>query len=198
MKSVKEQIVRALEERRNVWSRAGAGADTVATLAKACVTSLRAGGKIFFFGNGGSAAQAEHLAAELVGRYLRDDRPPLAALALGGGGALASALGNDYGFEVIFSRQVEALANKGDVLVGLSTSGRSRNVLEALATGHQHGCITAMFTGDHDLGEMEGVHHLLRVPSRETPAIQELHLFFGHLLCEAIENEFLGSRERAW
>lgn len=197
MKNVKEQIVRALAERRNIWSRAGDGADTVASLAKACVESLRAGGKILFFGNGGSAAQAEHLAAELVGRYLRDDRPPLAALALGGGGALASALGNDYGFEIIFSRQVEALANKGDVLVGLSTSGRSRNVLEALATGQRRGCITALFTGDHDPEEKAVVNHLLRVPSRETPAIQELHLFFGHILCEAIENEFIGSHGRA-
>ena len=102
------------------------------------------------------------------------------------------------GSRAFFSRQVEALANKGDVLVGLSTSGRSRNVLEALATGHRHGCITAMFTGEHDSDEMAVVHHLLRVPTRETPAIQELHLFFGHLLCEAIENEFIGNRERAW
>ncbi|TDI31156.1 MAG: SIS domain-containing protein [Acidobacteria bacterium] len=198
MKNVKGIIVRALEERQHVWARAGAGADIIASLAEACVSSLRAGGKILFFGNGGSAAQAEHLAAELVGRYLRDDRPPLAALALGGGGALASALGNDYGFENIFSRHVAALAHEGDVLVGLSTSGRSRNVLKALAAGHQHGCITAMFTGDHDLEETAGITHLLRVPSRDTPAIQELHLFFGHLLCEAIENEFIGSHERAW
>jgi D-sedoheptulose 7-phosphate isomerase len=127
-----------------------------------------------------------------VGRYLREDRPPLDSLALGGGGALSTALGNDYGFETIFSRQVEAMARSGDVLIGLSTSGRSPNVLAALAAGRRQECVTALFTGEgRGEGTAHPVDHLLQVPSSETPAIQELHLFFGHLLCEVIEQAFI-------
>lgn len=192
MSEARERIVRALSGRRAAWARADDVAAVVADLAMACVNSLRNGGRVFFFGNGGSAAQAEHLAAELVGRYLRDDRPPLDSLALGGGGALATALGNDYGFETIFSRQVEALARAGDLLIGLSTSGRSPNVLAALAAGKRRQCVTALFTGEGRGTEAAAtVDHLVQVPSSETPAIQELHLFFGHLLCEVIEREFI-------
>lgn len=190
----RETVLDALERRRAAWRLADSGASVTAALAADCVTALQAGGQVYFCGNGGSASQAEHLAAELVGRYLRDDRPPLAAVALSASGAVATALGNDYGFETVYARQVEALARPGDIVIGLSTSGRSANVLAALAMARKKRCLTGLFTGA-DRGLNAGVTHLLQVPSSETPAIQEMHLFFGHLLCELIENAFTLNRQ---
>jgi D-sedoheptulose 7-phosphate isomerase len=182
----------ALARRREAWGAADGLADGVADLAAACVAALRAGGQVIFMGNGGSASQADHLAAELVGRYLRDDRPSLPSLALASNGALVTALGNDYGYDEIFARQVRGQARKGDVLIGLSTSGRSANVAAALAEGRTRGCVTALWTGDREAEELPAADHLLRAPSRETPVIQEVHLACGHLLCELIELAFIG------
>ena len=152
----------------------------------ALVGCYRDGGKAILFGNGGSAAQAAHLAAELVGRYLRD-RPPLPALSLLDNHSAVTAIGNDYGFESSFSRQVEAHAAPGDVMIGMTTSGRSPNVVAALQAGRAAGAATIGLAGrsGHDLAA--AADHLLLVPSDDVPRIQEAHLVIGHTLCEIVE-----------
>ena len=151
-----------------------------------CVDSLRAGGKILIAGNGGSAADAQHWAAELVSRF-NYDRPGLAAIALTTDTSALTAIGNDYGYDYTFARQVEALGRAGDVFVGLSTSGNSPNVLRALAAARRLGMFTAGFTGATGGKMAETCDLLVRIPSSRTPAIQECHEVAGHLLCAAIE-----------
>jgi D-sedoheptulose 7-phosphate isomerase len=155
-------------------------------IVEASVRAVVAGGKLVFFGNGGSAADAQHLATELTIRYSQT-RPAISALALTTDTSALTAAGNDFGFGQIFARQVEALVGARDVVFGLSTSGRSANVLNALAAARERGAVTVGFTG-RDGGAMPEVcDHLLRVPS-ETPArIQEIHILVGHMLCGAIE-----------
>lgn len=159
---------------------------TVARAAAMVTASLRAGGKLMLCGNGGSAADAQHWATELVGRF-RHDRPGLAALALTADGTTLTALGNDYGYERVFARQVEALGRKGDVLFALSTSGRSPNILAALAAARASGIATVGFTGAG--GEAMDPHCdiLIRVPHAETARIQEAHEALGHAICALIE-----------
>jgi D-sedoheptulose 7-phosphate isomerase len=155
-------------------------------LVEACVTSLEAGGKILFFGNGGSAADAQHLAAELLVRY-RINRKALAAIALTTDTSTLTACANDYTFEGIFSRQVEALARPGDVLIGISTSGKSPNVVKALQTGKEMGCVAAGLSGG-DGGVMKDLcEPLLVVPSKIVARIQEMHILIGHALCDRVE-----------
>jgi D-sedoheptulose 7-phosphate isomerase len=147
---------------------------------------LRSGGKILTFGNGGSAADAQHLAGELVGRFLRD-RPALAAVALTTDPSVITAVGNDMGYEAVFRRQVEAHGRPGDVAVGISTSGRSANVVEALRVANARGLLTVGMTGGGG-GRLEGkVHYLIDVPSHDTPRIQEVHTMVVHVLCQIIE-----------
>ncbi len=150
--------------------------------------ALRRGGKILWCGNGGSAADAQHLAAELVGR-LGHERPGLAAVALTADGAALTALGNDYGFERVFARQVEALGRKGDVLVAISTSGRSPNVIAALAAAKARGIAAVGLTGKGG-GQMPALCDIcLVVPSDDTQKIQEAHIVLGHVLCALIERQ---------
>jgi D-sedoheptulose 7-phosphate isomerase len=159
--------------------------------AKAMVECYRAGGKAIFCGNGGSAADAQHLAAEFVGRDLAERRP-LAALALNANSSALTAIGNDYGYELSFARQVEAFARPGDVVVGLSTSGNSANVVAALGKAHELGLPTIALTGEGG-GKLRGVADiLLAVASRETPRIQECHILIGHCLCQAVEEALFG------
>ncbi|MGD9971103.1 MAG: D-sedoheptulose 7-phosphate isomerase [Sulfuricurvum sp.] len=147
------------------------------------------GKKILIFGNGGSAADAQHIAAELTGRY-KKERRALPAIALTTDTSALTAIGNDYGYARIFERQVEALANEGDLLIGISTSGNSENVLKALEMGKQIGCDCIGFSG-RDGGKMNAVCDLnLVVPSEDTPRIQEMHILIGHILCQAIESSF--------
>lgn len=149
---------------------------------------LNAGGKVLVFGNGGSAADAQHLAGELVGRYLRDRRA-LPAIALTTDPSIVTAVGNDMGFDVVFRRQVEAHGRKGDVAVGISTSGRSANVVAALEGARTAGLVTVGLTGAGG-GELAGlVDHLIDVPSTDTPRIQEVHGLVVHLLCQIVEDE---------
>jgi len=151
-----------------------------------CVQSLQGGGTIFFCGNGGSAADSQHLAGELVSRFLYD-RPALRGVALNADTAILTAIGNDYGYERSLSRPLEAQARKGDVLVALSTSGRSPNVLAALRSASSVGVSRIGLTG-RDGGDMAQLCDIeLRAPSDSTPRIQEIHLLLGHLLCEGIE-----------
>ena len=149
--------------------------------------SLRNGGKVLSFGNGGSAADAQHLAAELVGRYLRN-REAWPALALNTDPSILTAVGNDLGFEAVFARQVEAHGRRGDVAVAISTSGRSPNVLAALRTARERGLVTVGLTGRGG-GAVAGlVDHLLDVPHAHTPRIQEVHAMVVHVLCEIVED----------
>ena len=154
--------------------------------ADALISAYRAGHKALFFGNGGSAADAQHLAAEFVGRYLRE-RDPMPALALNANSSAITAIGNDYGYEQVFSRQLQALAIPGDVAVAISTSGNSPNVIEAVMCARQLGLFTIALTGATGGRLRDLVDVLIAVPSQETPRIQECHILAGHALCDAVE-----------
>jgi len=161
-------------------------AEPLGRLADRCVTALRSGGKLMFFGNGGSAADAQHLAAELSVRFVRNRRA-LAAISLATDTSALTACANDWGFEAIFSRQVEALGRPGDVAIGLSTSGKSPNVIRALKEASAMG-ITAAAFGGHAGGGLIGLADpLVVVPSNVTARIQEMHALLGHVLCAEIE-----------
>ena len=160
----------------------------IESAAAVCVEALSNDGAVLFCGNGGSAADAQHLAAELSGRFLFD-RPPLSGEALHCNTSSLTAIGNDYGYDKVFSRQVRARGRAGDVLVGISTSGNSENIIQAFAAAKDVGIKTIAFTGQGG-GRMGGIADiLLAVPSSSTPRIQELHIFSGHTLCEIIERE---------
>jgi D-sedoheptulose 7-phosphate isomerase len=150
---------------------------------------LKSGGKLMFAGNGGSAAEAQHFSAEMVGRFLIE-RKPLASVALSTDTSALTAIGNDYGYDQVFSRQVEALGRSGDVLIVLSTSGRSKNILAAMRAAAALGVATIAFTGrePREIGALADV--VLNVPSSHTPQIQEGHLILGHLLCGLVETQF--------
>lgn len=159
--------------------------------AQAFVAAFRAGGKVLFCGNGGSAADAQHLAAELSGRFYAD-RPPLYAEALHVNSSFVTAVANDYGYDEVFARMVEAAGKKGDVLVALSTSGNSPNILKAIEKAKNQGMVVVGFTGATG-GKMAGLCDvLLNVPSTDTPRIQESHILIGHILCEIAEKEMFG------
>ena len=163
-----------------------AHADRVAKAARAMALCLAAGGKILFCGNGGSAADAQHLAAELVNRFMME-RPPLPAIALTTDTSALTAIGNDYSFDQIFSKQVRALGRPGDVLVGISTSGRSANVNEALRLAVENGLVTVGLGGGDGGSMLRHCHHALVVPDTRTPLVQEIHAAIGHLLCGLID-----------
>src|SRR5467141_2830819 len=182
-----EEIRRQLEESARVkQSFPDELIGRIAQFAEKSAAALRAGGKIVFFGNGGSAADALHLAAELVVR-LRTERSGLAALALTTNPAVLTAAGNDYGFERIFSRQIESLVAGNDVLVALSTSGNSPNVIRGVEAGRARGAYLVAFTGETG-GQVAGkVDLLLNVPSKDAQRIQECHITIGHIACSLIE-----------
>ena len=162
--------------------------------AEMLVSVLSSGGKLLVMGNGGSAADAQHLAAELVGRFLMERRA-LPAIALTTDTSILTAVGNDYGFDQVFSRQVEALAAPGDMVIGISTSGNSRNVINALGVARNEGCKTVGLLG-RDGGEITGMVDLsLTVSSTETPRIQEAHQLIIHIICDLVEKQLFGSRE---
>jgi|SRR5271165_3243500 len=144
------------------------------------------GNKILWCGNGGSASDAQHLAAELVGRFRRD-RPGLPAIALSGNAAIITGIANDFGYHEVFARQVEALCSPGDVFVGISTSGNSRNVSIALLRAHEMGAFTVAITGEHGGRLAAAADVWIRIPSRDTARIQEAYLLCGHMLCDWIE-----------
>lgn len=153
-----------------------------------CIDALKKGHKIMFCGNGGSAADSQHLAAELVGRY-KMNRPAMNALALTVDTSILTAVGNDYGYDTIFERQVEGLGKSGDVLIGLSTSGNSKNVLAAFDMAKKKGITTVAMTGQSGGKMKEQADFTINVPSDVTNNIQEMHIAVGHLLCGVIEKE---------
>jgi len=153
---------------------------------KACAALVRQGGKIMFFGNGGSASDAQHLATELSIRYIKD-RAPIAAIALNTDTSALTAAGNDLGFEQIFARQVEALARPGDIAIGITTSGKSANVIAGLKMAKAKGCTTIAFTSTKGAGLEADI--ICAVPATETARIQEMHILLGHMLCGGLEQE---------
>ncbi|CAK0751321.1 Phosphoheptose isomerase [Gammaproteobacteria bacterium] len=157
------------------------------SLAQTALAVYRAGGKVLLAGNGGSAADAQHIAAELVGRFYFD-RPALPAIALTTDTSILTAVGNDYGYEAVFARQVSALGRSGDLFIGISTSGRSPNILAALTEARRLGLITASLTGAGGQAMSAYCDHLLMVPSLSTPRIQEGHILLGHILCALVES----------
>ncbi|MGJ5036864.1 D-sedoheptulose 7-phosphate isomerase [Bradyrhizobium sp. HKCCYLRH3059] len=167
-------------------------ADDAAMLASAgriatkIISALRRGHKLLIVGNGGSAADAQHIAAEIVGRY-RQERPAYAAIALTTDTSALTAIGNDYGFDHVFARQVEGLGTPGDVLLAISTSGRSPSILNALRKARERGLVTVGFTGAKGLAMGELCDELLVAPSDDTPLIQQIHLATAHGICEMIE-----------
>lgn len=161
---------------------------TGATIAAVLVKALKGGGKILFCGNGGSAADAQHLAAELAGR-LRLERRALPAVALTVNASTLTAVANDYGYEAVFARQVEAMGKPGDVLIGISTSGSSPNVVAALKTAKLSGLVTVGFLGGSGGAMAEFCDHSLRAPSDDTQRTQEIHIAVGHAICEIVEED---------
>jgi D-sedoheptulose 7-phosphate isomerase len=182
-----EEIRRQLEESARVKQDfSGALVDRILQFAQKCAVSLRDGGKIVFFGNGGSAADALHLSAELVVK-LRDDRRGLASLALTANPSVLTAAGNDYGFERIFARQIESLVSAQDVLVALSTSGNSENIVRGVEAGRARRAFVIGLTGETGGALANKVDLLLNVPSRDPQRIQEAHITIGHIACSLIE-----------
>ena len=167
----------------------------VAKTAEIVIDALQKGNKALLFGNGGSAADAQHIAAELVGRFAFD-RPALPALALSVNSSCVTAIGNDYGFEQVFSRQLEALARPGDVAIGISTSGNAANVLQALTTAKKMGLHTVALTGRTGGSLRSIVDHCICAPSAETPRIQECHVLIGHIIAELVEREIFHEESR--
>jgi D-sedoheptulose 7-phosphate isomerase len=177
-----------LEHREVLAATEAACAEPLLRLVQISATALRSGGKVLFFGNGGSAAHAQHLAAELTIRFVRNRRA-LAGLALTTDSSALTACGNDFGFDLIFSRQLEALGRSGDVAIGFSTSGNSRNVILALERARSLGMTAAAFTGCEG-GKLVGLADpLLIVPAHATARIQEMHILLGHIFCAGIERE---------
>ena len=163
-------------------------ADEFVQLVSVCSAALRAGNKLLFFGNGGSAADAQHLATEFVVRY-KANRPALAAIALTTDTSALTAIGNDFGFDALFARQVEALCRAGDIAIGISTSGNSENVIRGLQAARSAGAVTVAFAGEGG-GRLAGQVDLgIFIPSRTTARIQEMHLLLGHTLCALLERD---------
>src|SRR5271168_3433820 len=187
---VRDRIQRNIEVKQALLLDA-AFHERVAQAAMQIVKALRAGGKVIFLGNGGSAADAQHLAAEFTGRYLKERRA-LPALALNANTSSLTAIGNDYGFDLVFARQLEALGKEGDVLLGISTSGNSRNVLRAMEVAKTKSIYTIALTGSG--GKMRDLADCaICIPSDETPRIQECHILTGHIICEIAEDMLLDS-----
>lgn len=188
---VGDRIQRSLDVKKELLLDAGLRS-LIVKAALRIVDSLRAGGKVFFFGNGGSAADAQHLAAEFAGRYTKE-RPALSAVALGVNLSSTTSIGNDYGFDVLFARELEALGKPGDVAVGISTSGNSRNVIRALEIAKLRSIYTVALTGASGGALRNIADCALCVPAQETPRIQECHILVGHIICELVEEMMCGT-----
>jgi D-sedoheptulose 7-phosphate isomerase len=188
---IQSRIQRSIEVKVKIMDNVAIIGET----AKLIIDAYRNGKKVILFGNGGSAADAQHIAAELVGKYYMDRRP-LPAEALTVNTSSLTAIGNDYAFERIFARQVEALGNPGDVAIGISTSGNSPNVIEAIRAAKKKGMITIGLTGAEGGRLKNEVDYCICVPSKDTPRIQEAHILIGHIWCELIEGALFGNEDK--
>jgi len=190
-----DELARELAEHVTLASRAAELLPELRKVGSRLVEVYQGGGRLFTFGNGGSAADAQHLAAELVGRYRRERRP-LPALALTVDPSVLTCIGNDYAYEDVFARQVQAFVGPGDMVTGFSTSGRSPNVVHGLATARERGAVTVLFTGADGGPAAAHADHLLAVPSGTTARIQEMHLLLLHLLSEQVDAWAAGEDRR--
>ena len=190
MTSVNKTMIKEFEAHlQTIQSVMGSMETSLEDASNIIVETLKRGNKILLCGNGGSAADAQHIAAELTGRY-KSERRGLPAIALTTDTSALTAISNDYGYAKVFDRQVEALANQGDLLIGISTSGNSENIISALQLAREMGCKTLGFSG-RDGGKMNEVCDInLVVPSEDTPRIQEMHILFGHTLCQIVDDAF--------
>lgn len=163
----------------------------VTELAKKCTAALRAGGKVIFCGNGGSFADAQHLSAEFTSRFLFD-RPGLPSLALGTNSSAMTAIGNDYGYENVFAREIQAIATPADVLIAITTSGNSANIIKALEAAKEANVPSVVLTGA-GRGRLDAATETLNIPSTDTARIQECHILLGHIICSLVEEAMFGS-----
>ncbi len=187
---MRDYIAGQIAEAKNVLVAMLADTVLLTTLeiaAEACVVCFNQGGKILLAGNGGSAADAQHIAGEFVSRFAFD-RPGLPAIALTTDSSILTAIGNDYGYEKVFARQLQALGKKGDIFIGYSTSGKSPNILRAFEEAKRHGLVCIGLTGNLGGPMVQLCDYILEVPSGDTPKIQEGHLVMGHILCGLVEN----------
>jgi len=194
MENTRLAIKNAIQESINVKQKIQENPyiiDQIISVADKISDALLSGNKVMLAGNGGSAADAQHIAAEFVSR-LEKDRPGLAAIALTTDTSILTAIGNDYGFENLFKRQIQANHRPGDVLIGITTSGKSKNVLAGFSFARQNGLVTVCLAGEG--GDLDGtVDHLIRVPSNVTTRIQESHILIGHIICQQVEVRLFGA-----
>lgn len=187
---IKDQIKKSYETKQSLYSNELL-LNAISDVAQKCVQLYKNGKKTLLAGNGGSAADAQHIAAELVGRY-GFDRPSIPSLALTTDTSNLTAIGNDYGYDYVFSRQLEGMGQEGDLFIGISTSGNSQNIINAFLSAKKKGITTVALVG-RDGGEMAKIADIsLIVPSTSTPRIQESHILIGHILCDIIEKEMFG------
>jgi D-sedoheptulose 7-phosphate isomerase len=189
-KYIKDQIKQSYETKQAIYKNEDL-LDKIEEVAQKCVYLYRTDKKTILAGNGGSAADAQHIAAELVGRY-GFDRPSIPSLSLTTDTSNLTAIGNDYGYDQVFSRQLEGMGQEGDIFIGISTSGNSLNIIKAFESAKKKNIFTVALTG-HDGGEMAKMADIaLIVPSNATPRIQESHILIGHIICDIIEKEIFG------
>lgn len=188
-------IENAFDEIANNFTKLKQKSSTVEQIAQMWIEALASGNKVIFCGNGGSAADSQHLAAELMGRY-KFDRAPMPAMSLTVDTSALTAIGNDYGYDKVFSRQLRGIGNKGDVLVGISTSGNSKNILDAFAVAKEKGVSTVAFTGESGGEMLKASDICLNVPSSITNNIQEMHIACGHLICGIVESHFFANQNK--
>lgn len=188
---MKQAIIKEFQSHlETIQNVIGSMEDDLQEASQMVVNTLQKGNKVLLCGNGGSAADAQHIAAELTGRY-KTERRGLPAIALTTDTSALTAIGNDYGYDRVFDRQVEALVNEGDILIGISTSGNSKNVINALSLAKEMGCKTLGLSGKNG-GAMNDVCDLnLVVPSSDTPRIQEMHILFGHTICQCVDDNIV-------
>jgi D-sedoheptulose 7-phosphate isomerase len=191
-----DEIAHYFSDARQVLEQTRGLSAVISEVANAMISCLESGGTVFWCGNGGSAADSQHLAAELIGKF-KFDRPPLRSLALTTDTSILTATGNDFGFEFVFSRQIRALGRKNDLLIGISTSGKSKNVINALREAREIGLSTVAMTGITPSEMWKISHFNLSVPSNETSHIQEMHILMGQLICGLAEDYFFGNTIRA-
>jgi len=188
----KEQIKKQIEESASLKNRIiTKHVDIINDIANKIIDAYRSKKKVIWFGNGGSAADAQHLSCELVSKFCME-RKALPSIALTANTSILTAIPNDYSYEVVFERQIEAFAEKGDVLVGITTSGKSVNVIKALKLGKKKGTINVAFTGQYTNDIKDCVDYLVDIPSRSTPRIQESHILVGHIICYLVEKTLFG------
>lgn len=189
--TIREIIQTSIDTKKNVLDNPNL-LNSIQQIVQTIVTALRNGNKVLFCGNGGSAADAQHLAAELSGRFY-SDRDPLPSEALHCNSSYLTAVANDYGYDVVYSRLVKGIGKQGDILVGLSTSGNSTNIIKAMEQARQLGMINVGFTGESGGSMKDLCDHLINVPSKDTPRIQEVHIMVGHIVCQLVEEQLFKS-----